>query len=264
MTREESTPLDRGGVQAIDRAVDILYAVSDGAATVSDVARGTGLSKATTSRLLAALAHRDLVLRTTPGPRYSLGPGLIRLLQQADQAFGALVGVARNSLPDLSDVTNETVTLHVRVGLERICLAQVESPLPLRYTAPIGSRTPIHVGSAGKVLLAFMPKQDRAATLGSIRFDAMTDRTIVDIATLSRELDRTRRQGWASSRGERIEGAIAVSVPVFGPQQVVFALSILAPEYRANRKKMEAFVPALQDVAQGIAQRLSSVNGKEA
>src|SRR3546814_17593195 len=64
-----------------------------------------------------------------------------------------------------------------------------------------------------------------------------TSRTIVDPAKLSSELNKVRKQGWASDRGEHGSSVAAVAAPVAAPSgQIIAALSI---SYLAADKENE-------------------------
>src|ERR1700721_1628311 len=77
---------EAGSTRTVDRAFDLLSAVTDnarrgarGGVTLSELARATALSPATASRLLATLLKRGLVRRDAQG---LYRPGL-RLMQMA-------------------------------------------------------------------------------------------------------------------------------------------------------------------------------------
>jgi len=75
-----------GGTQSLERAIALLRMVAAGSpdgARLTDLMAGTGLSKATVHRLLAALAREGLVEQDAASRRYFLGPDLDALGQVA-------------------------------------------------------------------------------------------------------------------------------------------------------------------------------------
>ena len=56
---------------------------------------------------------------------------------------------------------NETASVYIAEGDSRICLDHVESTHSLRRVIPIGESLPLYKGAAGKVLLAWAPKEER-------------------------------------------------------------------------------------------------------
>src|SRR5581483_10240031 len=101
------TPTSRR-VAAVERAAAALFALAEaGELGTNELARRLGTNASTASRLLATLAASDLV-ETTPGGRYRLGLGALRLglAVRLD-----LRGAAQRDLLLLGQATGETVTL---------------------------------------------------------------------------------------------------------------------------------------------------------
>lgn len=229
-------------VRSVRRAVDILMALSDGPLNLTALATRTGLSMGTGHRLLTSLNHRQLVIQDPTSGVYMLGPGCYRFVEAFRHGRSGLGLLARPVLEALRLECGETVTLHVRIGDQRICIEELPSPQPIRFTAGIGAADPIHVGAAGKVLLAAMKDDDLEQLIRSIPLDKLTSNTRTDASSLRKELQSIRRRGWAESRGERVVGAAAVSTPIVDQDdRCLAALSILAPEARMPASHVPAF-----------------------
>lgn len=245
-------------VQSVERSIDILLALANGSRTLTEVARATGLSKGTAFRLLASLGHQQLVVKEPAANIYLLGPGFLRMFQGMMGDLGSLATIARPALQELWEATSETIAMHVPIGSERVCVAELPSPEPIRYTSTVGATAPLHVGSAGKVLLASLPPEKLAKTLAALPLTSLTQATITEEAALRQELSAVARQGWAMSAGERISGAAAISVPVRGQPDVLAALSILGPAGRLTTQRRLAMLPDLQRAAQRIEAMLAA------
>jgi DNA-binding IclR family transcriptional regulator len=234
-------------VRAVERALAILACLSEDELRLVDLAQRLGLHKATVSRLLASLARADMVSRDAAG-RYRLGPGVLMLTTRLLTRHRTLVDYLRAPLVRVWRVTRETVTVHVRAGLERVCVEELESPETIAFRSGVGSRVPIHVSSSGKVLLAFMDEAERGALLAQLPLTPITERTIVSRTRLAQELEKIRRVGHGISIGERTPGAASVSVPVLDATgQAVAAVSVIGPERRmgpATRRKYAALLEA--------------------
>ena len=245
-------------VQAVERSIGILMALANGARTLTDVTRATGLSKGTAFRLLASLNHEQLVVKDPAANVYLLGPGFLRMFQGVMGDLGSIGTLARPQLQELWRTSGETVTLHVSIGSERICVAELPSPQPIRYVSQVGATAPLHVGSAGKVLLAFLDPTRLERTLAALSLTPITGATTTDSSVLRQELETVARQGWAMSTGERITGASAISIPVSGGPGVLAALSVLGPSDRLTAQARMALLPELKRAAAGIEATLSS------
>lgn len=240
-------------VQVIERALDILETLSGEPRSLSEICRETGLSKGTVFRLLAGLSHRSVVLKDPTAATYMLGPGLLRLAQGALSGVSAITVLGRPTLKALSELTGETVALHVRTGIERVCIDEIPSPQSIRYTSSVGSEAPLYVGSAGKVLLAFADEQelDRALTLMDRAFE-------IDRGRLEAELRQVAKDGYAISCGERVAGASAIGIPVHvGP--VFFSLSVLGPTTRLPKKRLLEFLEPMREASASLDHLLGDV-----
>lgn len=246
-----------GRVQSIERAIDLLMALKEGPRTLTDLSRAAGLSKATAFRLLATLSYQNLVAKDGSANLYMLGAGSLALLQGVTAGLGAIVSGGRPSLRKLWQSCQETVTVHVRIDTERICVDELPSPHPIRYIAAVGATVPLYVGAAGKVMLAKLEPSQLASILSRMTLTPITDKTFTDRDSLMRELIRIRAQGYATSAGERVPGAASISVAVEGPNGVLAAVSILGPANRLTRAKQLEQLPALQLAARDISEALS-------
>lgn len=246
-------------VQAVQRSINVMMALRDGPQTLTELARATGLSKGTTFRMLASLNHERLVVKDPADNLYMLGPGLLMLLEGMLTSLGSLASGAKPVLEGLRNATNETVALHMAIGAERVCVEECQSRAAIRYTSYPGAAAPLHLGSAGKVLLSFMEESQRERALVLLRPIAgeASGARIVDIDELRAQLDEVREQGWAMSYGERIADAAAISVPVRA-HRFLAALSILGPKARLSRERRLELLPALQEAARTIATSLDA------
>ncbi len=81
--------------------------------------------------------------------------------------------------------------------------------------------------------------------------------TITDKGTLLKELEKVRKQGYAVSFGERIQGSASISVPV---RQYLcpVALSVLGPDNRFTLKGMMEVLKRMKQSALRISEKLAS------
>jgi IclR family transcriptional regulator, KDG regulon repressor len=139
------------------RAFDILDEVVGRSepAGLMELAAATGLDKSTASRLLALLCDRGLVARDPATRRYEPGPSLL-LLGTRVLDGSMLRATAHSHMQRLRDLSGETVTLQLRVGLQRVCIDGVESLQLVRRVIHIGEANPLYIGVSGKVITAFL------------------------------------------------------------------------------------------------------------
>ncbi len=73
----------------------------------------------------------------------------------------------------------------------------------------------MHAGASGRAILAGLPRDEAAALLKSVDLAPLTDATIVDTEELLRTAARDRTIGYTVSRGERVEGGLAIAAPFY-------------------------------------------------
>jgi DNA-binding IclR family transcriptional regulator len=146
--------------------------------------------------------------------------------------------------------------------LERICLEELQSLENIKYTAGKGFVAPIYTGSAGKILLSELEENELRLLMKNIHLVPIGPHTITDQEMLLEGLRKVRKQGYATSFGERIPGSASISVPVKNYICPV-ALSVLGPDNRFFLEVMKGFLNQIKESATRISKRLAKVSGKE-
>jgi IclR family transcriptional regulator, acetate operon repressor len=237
-----------GGVQSVERTFALLEALSRrGSLGVSDLAAESGLSLATIHRLLRTLVDLGYV-RQEPTRTYALGPGFIRLGEQAS------IGLAAWSRPLLEELVarlGESVNLAALEGDRIVYLAHVPSSHSIRMFTEVGSRVPVHSTGVGKAILAELGPERTRALIARTGMPAMTAHTLPGVLDLEVELESVRAEGYAVDEQEQELGVRCVAVAVPGDARL--AVSMSGPVARVSDELIGRAVPLLQDVARRIA-----------
>ena len=240
---------DSPGVRSVQRALDILTLLTEDRPLLSigAIVEATGLAKTTAIRLVQTLEQCGLLWGTERG--YLAGPGLWRWAHLARRSW-ELPPETRQMVHDLATRRRETVNVYVARDVHRVCVAQQESPQPLRHVVHVGDELPLWAGASAKVLL-------RGATgsrlLRVARSSPYGDR---HTGRLKEWIEEAACLGYAVSHGEREGGLSAVAVPIFSRSgAVVAALSLSGPTQRFTEDRIPPFVADLKEVAQRISER---------
>lgn len=244
---------DRELVKSIVKSAGILRCISEGRNRLCDIARNEKVSKSTIHRLLRTLVATGFVVQDPLSFQYFLGPGILELLSNVTIAHEGLTLCALREMQRLRAFTRETILLHVRVGLQRVCIEEVESRENIKYINGKGFVAPLYTGAAGKILLSELTDEEIAFFLEVIDLIAVTNRTITDKEKLFFEIKKAREMGYATSFGERVEGSSCISVPVRNYSMPV-ALSVLGPD---NRFTVDRIRESLQEI-KASAKRISA------
>jgi DNA-binding IclR family transcriptional regulator len=242
------------------RGIEILTLMVDSGEQsygVRELGGRLGVSASTAHRLLGDLEELGMVSRN-PAGNYRLGMEFLRLAWTASTRF-PLRDAASDVLAELAQSSGESSFFAVYNEQRRKMMfaVSVESSHPLRYTVPQGVWLPLHAGASGLAILAFLPPhvQDEVAHGG---LDALTERTLVDPGRLAERLANIRRDGYAISHGERIDGAIAIAAPVTGPaDSVIGDIGITIPETRFNATTTAELTALVKQSAQALTLRFT-------
>lgn len=246
MTEPLAPTARRAGVQSVDRALDVLEALSDGRPRgVSELVRVTGLPLGTVHRLLATLSARGYV-RQDHERRYAVGPAALRLADAGEQSLAA---VGRPFAVRLTAITGETVNVAVLQGSEMVYIAQSPSPHSLRIFAEVGRRVPLSSTAVGKAVLSGLDTRRAVALLETGPRPASTPKTLTAIPELVEELARVRQQGYAVDEEEQELGVRCVAALIPAGGVVHAAISVSGPTERFTLDAARAAVPHVQSVA---------------
>jgi DNA-binding IclR family transcriptional regulator len=240
---------DQQGVRSVQRALDILALLTEDRPTVSirDIVEATGLAKTTVIRLVSTLEQSGLVWATGNG--YMAGPGLWRWAHLARSSW-ELPPETQQMMRELAMRQRETVNLYVARDIYRVCIAQQESPQPLRHVVHVGDELPLFSGATAKVLLhdaspALLARVARSSPYGAGH-----------VKRLQEWIDEAAVAGYAVSHGEREDGLSAVAVPILGRSgSVVAALSLSGPSVRFPEHRIAEFATDLRQIAQRMSER---------
>lgn len=223
-------------VRAVDRALEILLAftAADCELTVGQLLKRVDLSRPTLYRLLYTLEQRGFVVSEGDPQKFRLGPSVGQLAHvwTSSQDLAAL---AAPLMQRLREQTGETVALFVLEGGDRLCIAELPSAQPLSFKRGIGYRERISVGASGRAILA------NIGANGEDRRRYAAERGL-DIARPVEDLDMVKQRGYAVSKDELIQGAVAIAAPFFDRSgQVAGSLGVFGPGARLPAERIQAF-----------------------
>ena len=213
------------------------------------------LPQATLYRFLATLITCGLLDVDPKSKLYSLGPSMIYLGNAAVSSID-IVSLARPFMEKLKEETNETISLFIRKGFKKICIAKVESDLSIRYSAKIGEANYLHGGASGNILMAGMTKKELDMLESTIGFPKLTEHTVIDRGKIERILDKTRKDGYWVSYKERRDDTAGIGVPIFNHLgQIVASLNITLPSTRFDEITVEKWIPILKKAGLDISRK---------
>ena len=213
-------------VQSLSRGLAVIRALdSPEPMTLSDVARASELSRATSRRFVLTLEQLGYVQQS--GGRFALTPRVLELGFAYLSSLG-LPDVAQPHLERLVEQVRESSSISVLDGESVVYVARVPTRRIMNVVISVATRLPAYATSMGRVLLAGLNPQERAALLDQLELVPLAHDTITTRAQLEAELERVREQGYAIVDQELESGLRSVAVPIRDRRRRVVAAVNLA------------------------------------
>ena len=198
--------------------------------TAREIAQRTNISESTLFRLLRRLHQRGYLWHDAVSRRY--GPGL-KLIQLGDVVLRELhiPDAVKVILDDLQTASAENANFNIwRGGTHRTCIAVSHSALALREFIGVGGTHGLWLGASGKAIAAFL-----SPTL-QMRIAEKADDTTKGREAFLHSLAEVQDSGISITAGERVEGVMALSAPVFDGAEIIGSLTVSGPAFRIESK----------------------------
>ncbi|WP_189145438.1 IclR family transcriptional regulator domain-containing protein [Streptomyces lacrimifluminis] len=204
--------LGREFIESLARGLTVLTAFGEGRAelTLTEVARATGLARATARRALITYEHLGYV--EAHGRTFTLTPRVLSL-GFPPLSHTSLPEIAAPHLAELAGRVDESASLAVLsgdTGAEIQYTARVATRRIVSANITVGTRLPAYPTSMGRVLLADTPEAGRQVR----DLAPLTPHTVTDPVAFARVLAQVREQGYAVVNEELEEGLRSIAVPV--------------------------------------------------
>lgn len=246
-----------GGLGAVEKALHLLDFFGQGQTTQSltELAKASGLSKATCHRALQVLHQYGLVDREGDG--YRLGYRLLELAAHVKTSVEPW-NVGTDLMDRLRDEVDQSVQLVIRDGGHGIYVEVFPASSPARLYIRPGRRAPLYAGASTRLLLAALDDDEVLAILRESKLHAFTDRTPRTEAEVLAKVRAVRETWCALSLGEMEPYSAELAVPVIGARgTVVAAVSVAGAEQPyLGGVNLQALLVSLDAAALGISRRL--------
>ncbi|WP_142846584.1 IclR family transcriptional regulator [Telmatospirillum sp. J64-1] len=246
-------------VTALARGLSVIRAFGESRTrmTLADMAKATGLSRATVRRFLLTLKALDYV--DSDGRQFWLTPKILTL-GYAYLTSSPLPQKIQPFLEQVSETTGQSCSASILHGDEIIYIARSATKRIMSVGLNVGTRLPAYSTAMGRVLLAELPPAALDEYFSRVTLERHTEKTVTDARELRHILAAIRQQGWALVDEELEMGLRALAVPVRDSSgRVVAAMNIGADAGRITSEEMtETFLPSLQAAAENLRPLLGS------
>ncbi|MFS0646333.1 IclR family transcriptional regulator [Siminovitchia sp. 179-K 8D1 HS] len=240
-------------MQSIDRAmkiIKVLVSKSQDGLSISELSRECDLPVSSMHRMLKAMIKHGLVQQDEESKRYGLGNIWLEYgLQMYDRMD--YISKIRPELENLMKKVEESVYLSEPIGHEALVIERIDCETnPIRVYDQLGSRIPMHIGAANKVMLAFMPDHQSESIIHALLPEK-------ERKGFSEELKKIKQRGYSVSHGERTEGTSSVAAPIlnhFG--EVHGAVSIGFVSFHLSEERLDFLIKNVVAAGHEISKKL--------
>ncbi|WHX24104.1 IclR family transcriptional regulator C-terminal domain-containing protein [Streptomyces malaysiensis subsp. malaysiensis] len=234
-----------------------------GGMTLTAVAEATGLARATARRSLLTLV--ELGYAEADGRTFRPLPRVLEL-GYAPLAELGFTDIAQPHMRELVRTVHESASLAVLDGGDIRYIARVPTVRIMSVNITIGTRFPAYATSMGRVLLAGLDADARAAHLADVRPRPLTRHTVTSVPELARVVERAAAEGHALVDQELEEGLRSLAVPVRDARgRVVAALNVATHAGRGTAESVRGeLLPALRATAARIEADLATASAHHA
>jgi len=221
MNKSSDSPLRarRSGVQSVETGGDLLEAMVrlNAPATLSDIAKASGLPSAKAHRYLTSLCEIGLTMQHAGSGLYALGPLALRMglvaITQHD-----IVERAYELLAELCDSFHTSGHLSVWSDVGPVVIRSAHGGPPVISPVAVGTMLPLKRSATGLIYYSFMPETStERATL------AQAPDTGWNEIPLEILREKTISAGYALASGQYIPGLSAIALPIFNHDKTLAA-----------------------------------------
>lgn len=238
------------------RVLEILGA-REAPMSLSEIARAMELSRSSAFRLVYTLRQMEFIREAEQANTFTLGARVLNLgfayLNQQP-----ITAIARPILAQLRDTVGVSTHLSVLEGDDVLYLVSHQARSGYVSNMRTGTRTQAYASAIGWCLLGALSAADLSAFASRQDWQAFTEHTPMDSASLAARVAAVRDAGFIVSRGFREPGGSSVAVPVRdNTGAIVACVNLSGPDSGFDFDRMDSFfVPQTQAAAEQIARAL--------
>ena len=189
-----------------------LYNENRPSLTQTEISKITGINMTSTYRLINTLVVLGYLRRDSDTKKIKVGTKAILLGNNCLKAADFLQ-VIKPMVDEFHQEHNVTVDVALVEADSLLIVYRKEAAQTLIYRLPT-IHNELNSTSLGKAYLAFLPDIDVRGMINRITLERKTPNTIVSKKALIRELEETRRRGYARSNEEYVKGLITLGAPL--------------------------------------------------
>lgn len=260
MKRNGETLTETGDVSGpLDRYLSILEVVlaSKKGLTLAEIGKILDLPKPTAHRLVSALrSAKALEIADENQKTFRVGTRMSRMLTLGRNE-SEVINYCQVICNELVRELEETCYVVKLAPQSAYTIAVAETEHGYRMHVGEGAQMPFHAAASSKMLLAYQDEASRRRYLSG-PLEKITPFTLTGVREVTAEIEKARKEGFATCVGEVDPSTMAYAVPVFSPVGVLYALGVTGPQFRVDKKPREYWVAHLRAAADKLGRMLAT------
>ncbi|SCW56972.1 MULTISPECIES: helix-turn-helix domain-containing protein [unclassified Pseudomonas] len=235
-------------VRALERGLALIDALGEyGWLGPTELAKYTGVDRATIYRLLSTLVRTGFVVHRPQDSKYFLASKFRQLsmgIREQDSRVLAVAAPLRELVEDIRWPSDFAVLMAGRLVI-------VDSSHTLTtmscYRSVVGHSRPILRSALGRAMLSAMSDEERAEAIETILLAGGADANEIGVrAQVDAIVESTRRRGFAVSEGAIADNISAIALPVIVKGRVVGAINVIFFRSSFNIEKIGRYIESLR------------------
>ncbi|WP_087005079.1 IclR family transcriptional regulator [Brevibacterium yomogidense] len=258
MANDEGTSPRNDVVSAVMRACDLMSRFSPDQElwTLAELTKATGLNRTTAYRLVNTLVDAGWLVRIDE-THFGVDWRVYRIGASA-YSRNDLRGIVRPHLQRLADTFGDTAYFMIPDEQSVACVDMVVGHSPLQiHGMQIGSRLPLNAAAAPLAMLARSPALLEQAMASPLK--SYTEQSITDSQTLKETVGAVRRDGYAVSRDDFLNGVSAVAVAVMLGEDLFGTVSLGGASVHFGYDDLQRRIGGVRVAAQELSAQLETM-----
>ncbi len=249
------TASKRNFINSLEKGLSILtlFSQSGPQLTLTELSKAAKMGLGSTTRYVQTLMELGYLTRDQATKTYRLAPKILSL------GFGLIknMDLRTRVTPYLAEINREFgvgTQCAILDGTEIVYVERFRARSLVTLDLTVGSRIPAYCTALGRAILAFLDDESKKRIVAGTETVPLTRFTVANKNDLLRELDLTRRRGYAVNVQELVLGQAGLAAPIFHREAVEGSIGFTFPHHFM---KDEKFKSTLIKRLEGIAERVS-------
>ncbi len=246
-------------MRSVDKALKLLEEFDESRPEIglSEMARLSGLDKATAHRMLTTLSRHGFVEQHPQSKSYRLGAGILRLARIREATFPVTASI-QPVLEQLSHTTGETAHASLLVGDRLATIGICESPKSIRVYLAAGQILHLHATASGIACLSYMPEDHSRRVLDG-GLESFTEYTDTDSASIQKQMNTARELGHACCNQSYEMDVFGIASPIFSASGYACgAIAVATPAHRMTEQLKDRIIASVTEAAFEASRRIGA------